>query len=125
MLRSAILAVSFAFALPAFAQTAPTTPLAVSLSHDEAQAVLTLLDNAVKAGGLQSAKVLGPIADKIIVAAQVAAKADADAALKAAVDAAAKPKDIPAPTPVPPQPMQNPLQPPLAVPTNNAGPARP
>ena len=95
MLRSAILAAAIAFALPAFAQTAPTTPLAVSLSHDEAQAVLNLLDGAVKAGGLAPAATLLPIANKIIEASKIASKADADAALKAAVDAA-KPKDAPA-----------------------------
>ena len=95
MFRSVILAAAVAFALPAFAQTAPQSPLAVSLSHDEAQAVLTLLDNAVKSGGLATAATLLPIADKLVEAAKIAAKADADAVVKAAVDAA-KPKDAPA-----------------------------
>jgi hypothetical protein len=94
MLRSTIFAAAIAFALPAFAQTA-STPLAVSLSHDEAQSVLNLLDGAVKSGGLAPAATLLPIANKIIEAAKIASKADADAAIKSAVDAA-KPKDTPA-----------------------------
>jgi hypothetical protein len=62
--------------------------ITVNLSHDEAQAVLSLLDKEVKSGGLQAAKAFSPIADKIIAGAQAAAKADDDAKVKAAVEAA-------------------------------------
>lgn len=70
---------------------ADPAPIAVDLTHDEAQAVLSLLDRAVKDGGLQAAKGLGPIADKLIEAARLATKADEDAKIKAAVDAAKAP----------------------------------
>ena len=90
-------------ASPAFAQTAPT-PYTVDLTQDEAQAVIGLLENAVKAGGLQAAKIATPIADKLIAAgkkAQATDKAADEAAkIKAAVDAA-KSAPVAKPTPVP------------------------
>ena len=89
-MKFVIIAVLLA-ASPAFAQTSPT-PYTTDLTHDEAQVLLNMLDSAVKSGGLQAAKTLTPIADKIIAAGQKAQAADEAAKIKAAVDAAAKPK---------------------------------
>ena len=93
-------------ASPAFAQTAPTftsgtgggptvipdkSLYTVKLTHDEAQALLTMLDGAVKLGGLQAAKAAMSISDKLIAAGQDAQAADEAAKIKAAVDAAKAP----------------------------------
>lgn len=86
-MKSAVILALLLVASPVFAQTAPT-PYTVDLTHDEAQAVLGLLENAVKSGGLQAAKVAGPIADKLIEAGKKAQAANEAAKIKAAVDAA-------------------------------------
>lgn len=51
-----------------FAETSVSSAsdLTISFTRDEAQQILTLMDNAAKAGGLQAAKQLLPIADKIL-----------------------------------------------------------
>ena len=88
-------------ASPAFAQTAPTLHK-VELTAAEDQTLRSLIDSTLKQMGVQAAKVLMPIIDKLDAAAQKAQAADkaaedaakaADEAakIKAAVDAAKAP----------------------------------
>ena len=90
-MKYALVIAALLAAPPVLAQSTPS-PYTVDLTRDEAQAVLGLLDNAVKSGGLQAAKAAGPIADNLIAAGQKAQAADEAAKVKAAVDAAEKDK---------------------------------
>ena len=91
-LKYAILAAALFVAAPAFADP---SPIVVNLTQDEASLVVSVLDNAVKSGGLAAADKALPVANKIIAAGRVAAKADDDARLKAAIDAAKADKPKP------------------------------
>ena len=98
------LAAFLTFASPALAQTAPTLHK-VELTAAEDQTLRSLIDSTLKQMGVQAAKVLMPIIDKLDAAAQkaqVADKAAEDAAkaadeaakIKAAVDAAKAPPPV-------------------------------
>lgn len=51
-------------------------PIIIALQHEEATALLQLLDVAVKASGLQAAKAAIHLSDKVIEAAKQSSKED-------------------------------------------------